>query len=134
MIDGPIEMMPTYIIFFTSLVLSFFLIILSENKKTHNHRKSVLVIVCMAVSILSIISAYMLNLANYKGVPLLTALQNNMLSAINNIMDFGFLIILASVIFGFLVGSDKNLRTTYTYKSSKHTSSSMTYGKYTKKK
>lgn len=133
-IAGPIDMRPTYIVFFVSLLLSFLLIILSENKKTHNHPKSILVLVSLLISLLSIISAYVLDLATYQGQPFLLALQNNMLKAINNITDYGFLIMIVCMLFGFIVGSDKNIRTTYNYKSSKHTTSSKSSKRYSHKK
>ncbi|MDO4712013.1 MAG: hypothetical protein Q4A75_08545 [Peptostreptococcaceae bacterium] len=122
-IAGPIDMDPTFIVLFVSLVLSFFLIILSENKKTHNHPKSILVLVSMLISLLSIIGAYVLDPSGYGEADLLTALQENINRAIANIQDFGFLIIFASMIFGAIVGSDKNIRKTYSYRSGKQTSS-----------
>lgn len=133
-IDGPIDMKPTYIVLFVSLVLSFFLIILSENKKTHNHPKSILTLVSMLISLLSIIGAYVLNLSSYENISFGTAFQENMIRAIDNIQDFGFLIIFASMIFGAIVGSDKNIRTTYSYRSSKHTTSNKSRKKYSNRK
>lgn len=133
-ISGPIDMRPTYIVFFVSLVLSFFLIILSENKKTHNHPKSILVLVSLLISLLSIISAYVLDLATYQNGDFFRILQNNMLKAIDNITNFGFLIIVISALFGLIVGSDKNIRTTYNYKSSKHTTSNKSSQRFPYKK
>lgn len=123
-IEGPIDMRPTYIVFFLSLVLSFFLIILSENRKTHNHPKSILMLVCLLISLLSILGAYVLDLSTYRNAEFVKAFQNNLLAAIDNIQDFGFLIVLAAVGFGLIVGSDKSIRKTYSYKSSKHTETS----------
>ncbi len=121
-IAGPIDMQPTYITLFVSFVLSFFFVILTENKKTHNHRKIVLAPVAASVALLSILGAYVLNIPSYSDGAFLTVLLDNLLKALNNLADFGFLIVLAAALFGVLVGSDKNLRTTYSYKSSKHTS------------
>lgn len=132
-IEGPIDMSPTFTILIVSFVLSFLLISLSENKKTQNHNKVVLGFVSLTVSLLSIIGAYVFDISNYRKVAFLDAIQNNLLSAINNILDFGFLIIVVAVIFGFIVGSDKVLRTTYSFKSSKHTVPENNYKKFSKK-
>ncbi len=133
-ISGPIEMRPTYITLFVSLVLSFFLIILTENRKTHNHTKAVLAPVSLIVATLSIFGAYMLDLNTYEGQSLLTALQINAQKAVNNIADFGFLILIAAIVFGLIVGSDKSIRRTYSFHSSKQQSSTTPYTKYTKRK
>ncbi len=78
--------------------------------------------VAASVALLSILGAYVLNIPSYSDGAFLTVLLDNLLKALNNLADFGFLIVLAAALFGVLVGSDKNLRTTYSYKSSKHTS------------
>ena len=133
-IEGPIEMRPTYITLFISLVLSFFLIILSENRKTHNHKKSVLAPISLVIATLSIFGAYLLDLPTYKGQALLPALLLNAQKAVSNIADFGFVILLAAVAFGLIVGSDRSIRRTYSFHSSKQQSSATSYTKYTKRK
>ena len=67
-ISGPVYMVPTYITFFASLGLSFVFIILTENRKTHNHSKMVLATVNFFVSLVSIILAYFLDLASYQDI------------------------------------------------------------------
>lgn len=124
MISGPLNMTPVYINFFAALVLSFLLIIATENKRTHNHAKATLALVGASVSILSILSAYLLELDSYQDMSLVAGLEANLLRAVDNISNYGYLIILAAILFGLLLGSDKNRRTTYSYKSSKHISSS----------
>ncbi len=124
MISGPLDMMPTYLAFFSSLILAFFLVILTENKKNHNHTRPALAAVSFLVALMSVFCAYFLNPASYREAAFPLALRNNAESFIGNISNFGFLIILFAILFGFLAGSDKNLRTTYSYKSSKHISSS----------
>ncbi len=133
-IDGPIEMRPTYITLFVSLVLSFFLIILTENRKTHNHTKAVLSSVSLVVATLSIFGAYLLDLQTYQGQEILSVLQLNAQKAVSNIADFGFFILLAAIAFGLIVGSDKSIRRTYSFHSSKQQSSTTPYTKYIKKR
>lgn len=133
-ISGPVYMVPTYIAFFASLVLSFVFIILTENRKTHNHSKMVLATVNFFVSLMSIILAYFLDMASYRGSTFSQALQTNMARTIDNITNYGYIIILLAVLFGILAGSSKNLRTTYSYKSSKHITGQMPYKKYSNKR
>lgn len=136
MISGPIQMTPTYITFFSSLILSLLLIPLTENKKSHNHSKLTLSLVGFFVSVLSIFLAYLLEWQTYGSQGFLTALQENLQKAIDNLTNFGFLIVLAAILFGLLAGSNKNLRTTYSYQSSKHITSQLPYqgyGKHRKK-
>lgn len=134
MIEGPIHMAPTRMILFSSLILSFIFIILTEDKKTHNHSKLVLAITNGLIATASIILAYVLELGSYEGVSIWQGLETNLEKAAINIMDYGFVIILVAVIFGVLVGSKKNLRTTYNYKSSKHITSQMPYQRYDNKR
>lgn len=133
-ISGPVYMVPTYITFFASLGLSFVFIILTENRKTHNHSKMVLATVNFFVSLVSIILAYFLDLASYKDISFFEALQFNMERTINNITNYGFIIILVAALFGIVAGSRKNLRTTYNYKSSKHMTGQIPNKKYKNKR
>ena len=133
MISGPIHMMPTYIIFFVSLILSFIFIILTENKKTHNHAKLTLATTNAFIAVASIFLAYILEIRTYDGVTILQGSQDNIQKGIDNIMNYGFVIVLVAVLLGILVGSNRNLRTTYSYKSSKHITSQMPYQRNDKK-
>lgn len=121
MIDGPIDMTPTFIVLFMSTVLFFFSILLFEDKKTQNHSKVKLAIITTAVSTLCILSAYVLNIHSYLNTDFIPKLLSNLQLFINNIKGFGFLIILANIIFALVFGSNQSLVSTYSYKSSKHT-------------
>lgn len=133
-IAGPLDMLPTGLALASSLVLSFVLIFLTENKKTHNHSARTLAAISTVIATLSILFAYLLAWPSYAGKTLQEAISYNMQRGIDNIADFGYLIILACLVFGLVVGSDKNLRTTYSYRSSKNMSAQVPYERYDKKR
>lgn len=126
-ISGPINMKPTFIVLFISSVSSFFLIYILEDKKTNNHSKLKLATIGASVALLGIFSAYILEIQSYIGKNFFQTLASNFALAANNILDFGFLIIITNIIFGILVGSNKNNRDIYNFKSSKHTTKENRY-------
>lgn len=119
-INGPIEMTPTFIVLFVSLVSSFFLIYIFENRKTQNHSKLCLALISFTVALFSIFSAYVLNIRSYLNADFWEVLQSNVFLFINNIRDFGFLILVVNILFGLIVGSNKNLGKAYLYKPNKY--------------
>lgn len=119
-INGPIDMTPTFIVLFVSLVSSFFLIYIFENRKTQNHSKLRLALISFTVALLSIFSAYVLNIRSYLDADFLKVFVNNIFLFINNIKNFGFLILIVNILFGLIFGSNKNLGKAYLYKPNKY--------------
>lgn len=121
MIDGTIDLTPTFIVMFFSSVLSFLFIFVFEDKKTQNHSKIKLSIIGFVIALISIFSAYVLNIRSYIGLDFVQTFKSNFNMFLLNIKNFGFIIIALNILFGILVGSNKSLVSTYSYKSSKHT-------------
>lgn len=119
LIEGPLDMSPTITLLVTAFLSSLILINVSESRKTQNHSKRRLALVGFLISTLSLFGAFLFNPTRYVD-GILVSLLPNFQEALNVILNYGFLVIVFAVIFGIIVGSDKKLGTTQSYKSSKH--------------
>lgn len=119
LIDGPLDMSPTITILITSFITSLIIINVTENRKTQNHSKLRLGIVSVCISTFSLFGAFLFNPTRYTE-GFLTSFLPNFQEAFSILINFGFLTIVFSLLFGIIVGSDKKLGKTQSYKSSKH--------------
>lgn len=120
LIEGPLDMSPVLTILLTSFISSIVIINITENRKTQNHGKIVLAFVSGSIGLFSLFGAYIFDFSNYGISSFPRALYDNFLMALSGIINYGYVSLILCVIFGILVGSNKKLGKTQSYKSSKH--------------
>ncbi|MGB5823762.1 MAG: hypothetical protein WBH44_06775 [Proteocatella sp.] len=120
LISGPLDMSPVLAILLTSFISSIVFINITENRKTQNHGRIVLSLVSTSIGLLSLIGAYIFDFSNYGDFSFFSAMYNNFSMAISSLLNYGYVTLILCVLFGILMGSDKKLGKTQSYKSSKH--------------